>query len=150
MQETQEINTLKGVSQMGKAKEPYWSYVKAIIKEYPALKKQLNRPLEQRITAHFDNGGRGSRVSNPTQDCVIHDLPPKLQRKYDAISGAIEKTKMLYPDNAQERLQVINLVYWKQSHTIEGAAMRIPCHRNVAGHWQGDFIRMVADELDLV
>mgnify|MGYP007066598136 CR=1 FL=1 len=135
---------------MGKAKEPYWSYVKAIIKEYPALKKQLAKPLEQRVTAYLGAGGRGSRIANPTQDCVIHNLPPKQQRKYDAVTEAIEKTKRLHPENAKERLQVIDLVYWKQSHTIEGAALRVPCHRNVAGHWQGDFIKLVADELDLV
>ena len=50
---------------MGKAKEPYWSYVKAIIKEYPALKKQLAKPLEQRVTAYLGAGGRGSRIANP-------------------------------------------------------------------------------------
>jgi len=73
----------KGGNIMGKAKEPYWSYVKAIIKEYPALKKQLAKPLEQRVTAYLGAGGRGSRIANPTQDCVIHNLPPKQQRCCD-------------------------------------------------------------------
>lgn len=135
---------------MGASREPYWSYVKAIIKEYPDLKAEAERPLAQRVTSFFRNGGGSGRTANPTQDCVIHDLPPKQQRKYDAICTAIQKTKILYPDNAEQRLRIIDLVYWKKSHTIEGAAMKIPCHRNAAGRWQADFIRMVADELDLV
>ena len=136
---------------MGKAKEPYCSYVKAIIKEYPDLKKELAKPLEQRVTSVISmDGVRSGRIANPTQDCVIHDLTPKEQRKFEAIEGAIQKTKLYHPDDADMRLKVINLVYWKKSHTIEGAAMQIPCHRNVAGNWQGEFIKMVADELDLV
>lgn len=136
---------------MGKAKEPYWSYVKAIIKEYPRLKREIAKPLDQRVTAVIGmEGGRSGHISNPTQDCVIHDLPPREQRKFDAIESAIQRTKFYHPENAEQRLKVIDLVYWKQSHTIEGAAMKIPCHRNVAGNWQGDFIKMVADELDLV
>ena len=135
---------------MGKAKEPYWSYVKSIIREYPQLEKEMKKPLEQRMSISFEAGGGGGKIGNPPQDCVIHDLPPKKQRKYDAITNAILKTRLKHPDNADERLKIIDLVYWKQSHTIEGAAMRIPCHRNAAGSWQGDFIKLVADELDLV
>ena len=136
---------------MGKAKEPYWSYVKTIIKEYPDLKKQVAIPLEQRVTSFIGlDGGKSGQISDPTQSCVIHDLPPREQRKLEAIEGAIQKTKMQHPADAELRLKVINLVYWKKSHTIEGAAMKVPCHRNVAGSWQGEFIRLVADELDLV
>ena len=136
---------------MGKPKEPYWSYVKAIIKEYPDLRKKSEKPLEQRVTSVMSMDGiRSGRISNPTQDCVIHDLPPKEQRKLDAIEGAIERTRRIHPEDAELRLKVVSLVYWKKSHTIEGAAMKIPCHRNVAGNWQGEFIKMVADELSLV
>ena len=138
------------VIEMAATKEPYWSYVKAIIKEYPELKREAEKPREQRVTSFFRNGGRSGRIANPTEECVIHDLPPKKQRKYDAVSAAIEKTRLLHPDSAGQRLLIIDLVYWKQSHTIEGAAMKVPCHRNAAGRWQAEFIRLVADELDLV
>ena len=121
---------------MGRAREPYWHYVKSIIKEYPVLEKELATPLSPRLCA--------------TQDCVIHDLPPKQQRKYDAVSNAILKTRLTHPKTAADRLKVIDMVYWKQSHTVAGAAMKVPCHRNIAGKWQGDFIRLVAEELDLV
>ena len=136
---------------MGKAKEPYWTYVKTIIKEYLDLKKKLAIPLEQRVTSFIGlDGGKNGLISDPTQACVIHDLPPREQRKLEAIEGAIQKTKKQHPEDAELRLKVISLVYWKKSHTIEGAAMKVPCHRNVAGNWQGEFIRLVADELDLV
>lgn len=134
---------------MGRAREPYWYYVKSIIKEYPKLEKELTTPLSPRLHVSLEAGG--SRTpANPTQDCVIHDLPPKKQRKYDAVSNAILKTRLTHPNTASDRLKVIDLVYWKQSHTVAGAAMKVPCHRNIAGKWQGDFIKLVAEELDLV
>ena len=111
---------------MGRAREPYWHYVKSIIKEYPVLEKELATPLSPRLRA------------------------PKQQRKYDAVSNAILKTRLTHPKTAADRLKVIDMVYWKQSHTVAGAAMKVPCHRNIAGKWQGDFIRLVAEELDLV
>lgn len=134
---------------MGRAREPYWYYVKSIIKEYPVLEKELATPLSPRLCATLEPS-TGRKTANPTQDCVIHDLPPKQQRKYDAVSNAILKTRLTHPKTAADRLKVIDMVYWKQSHTVAGAAMKVPCHRNIAGKWQGDFIRLVAEELDLV
>ena len=134
---------------MGRAREPYWHYVKSIIKEYPSLERELATPLSPRLSVPLETGGSGT-PANPTQDCDIHDLPPKKQRKYDAVSNAILKTRLTHPKTASDRLKVIELVYWKQSHTVAGAAMNVPCHRNIAGKWQGDFIKLVAEELDLV
>ena len=134
---------------MGRAREPYWHYVKSIIKEYPKLEKELATPLSPRFSVSLE-GGVSGKPANPTQDCVIHDLPPKQQRKYDAVSNAILKTRLTHPKTAADRLKVIDMVYWKQSHTVAGAAMHVPCHRNIAGKWQGEFIRLVAEELDLV
>lgn len=137
---------------MSRPKHPYWSYVKSILREYPKLKKLIETPLEPRITAPINpsDGGRGSMISNPTEACVIHDIPRNLQRKYDAIERAIERTVYEHPDDYIERLLVIDLVYWRQTHTIEGASLRVPCHRNTACAWQAEFIKIVAEELDLV
>lgn len=135
---------------MGKNKYPYWNYVKHIIREYPELKKRINTPLEPRITPQMGGGGHGSRISNPTLESVIHDLPRAQQRKYDAVEHAIAMTYQLHPADAEERLLIVDLVYWKQTHTIEGAAMRVPCHRNTACAWQAEFIHLVADQLELV
>ena len=59
------------------------------------------------------------------------------------------KTKEQYPDDWKPRLDIIDLVYFKGTHTIAGAAVKVGCHENTAGRWQAQFIHMVADELDL-
>lgn len=150
-----------------KCKEAWWNYTKSIIREYPILKKMIETPLEPNISGNpgtpytiigpggqremavsFD-GRRSGPPTSPVEQCVIHDLPRKLQRKFDAVENAISKTKKMHPTDYRPRLQIIDLVYFKGTHTIAGAALRVGCHPNTAGAWQAEFIRMVAEELDI-
>lgn len=148
-------------------KPAWWNYVKKVIREYPDLKKRLETPMEPRMggnpgTRYVTIGPDGKReegvsfagrpsggVSSPVERCVIHDLPPKQQRRFDAVDNAIRRTQTLHPDDYKPRLLIIELVYFRGTHTIAGAAMQVGCHANTAGAWQAEFIRLVADELDL-
>lgn len=133
-----------------KRKAPWWGYVKNILKQYPMLCRKHDAALEPRLSPVIGVIGHGSTDDlSPVERCVIHDLPERDQVKYDAIQAAIKETKVRHPEDCQSRLKVIELVYWKRTHTIEGAASEIPVHRNTAGEWQAEFIRLVAEELDL-
>ena len=46
--------------------------------------------------------------------------------------------------NGADRLRLIDLVYWRQTHTLKGAVKRIPCGVATGKRWNGDFIRLVA------
>jgi hypothetical protein len=63
-------------------------------------------------------------------------------KECDAVSGAIEATKRL--DNGLDRLKVIRLVLWDETHTLDGAALTVPCGECTARRWHGDFIRLTA------
>lgn len=39
---------------------------------------------------------------------------------------------------------MIDLVYFKKTHKLAGAALQIPCSYQTARNWQQDFIREVA------
>lgn len=133
-----------------KRKEPWWGYVKSIIREYPQLKQELETPLEPFISSGFGGGGsnRGT-VNSPVERCVLHDIAPRKQKKLEAVETAIRVTKVRHPESWEDRLKVVDLVYWKKTKTVVGAAMEIPCHQNTAGAWQAEFIRIVAEELEL-
>lgn len=133
------------------AKKPraaWWGYVKAIISEYPKIKKEIETPLEPTITASIGGLGGGTPGGSPVERAVIHDVSPQKQKKYDAVEAAIQKTKAIYKDY-EDRLTVIELVYWKKTHKIPGAAMQIYVHPNTAGRFSSEFIRLVAEELEL-
>lgn len=126
----------------------WWNYCKYIIRQYPRLKKEMETPLETAVTPNYGgSGGCGGGISRPVERAVIHDLSPKDQKRFDAVDQAIIKT--LEKPSGKDIMRVIDMVYFQKTHTIAGAAMEIPISENQAGRWNGEFIRLVADLLDM-
>lgn len=69
-------------------------------------------------------------------------------REHIAVEAAIEQTNA-YPDG-RERLTLVSLVFWKRTHTLEGAAMAVNVSDRTARRWHTDFIRLVAKEYGLL
>lgn len=63
-------------------------------------------------------------------------------REYEAVQTAIEQTERM--SNGHNRLKVVELVFWKQTHYISGAALQIPCSEKTAKRYHADFIKAVA------
>lgn len=60
----------------------------------------------------------------------------------EAVEAAIATTERM--QNGMDRLAVVDMVFWKQTHTLSGAAMMIPCGYETAKRWQQQFIKQVA------
>lgn len=107
--------------------------------------------LEPCITSNLSaTGGGGGNNSSSVERCVIHDLPEHKQRRYDAVENAIIHTKENYgKQEATMRLQIIELVYFQKTHTLTGAGDVVNCHANTCGKYSADFIKLVAENLDL-
>lgn len=129
-------------------RKPWWGYVRSIIREYPALKKERDTPLQPKITPTYGTVGHGSGISDPTANSVVHDLSREKMRKLEAIEQAIAETKRVH-DNWEIRLKVIDFVYWRRITTVYGAAQMVYVHENTASKFNSDFIKMVAKCLDL-
>ena len=69
-------------------------------------------------------------------------------REKDAVQNAIDKT--LEKDDGKDRIKVIELVFFRQTHTIDGAAQVVCCSERTARRWHTDFIRLVAKEYGLL
>lgn len=65
-----------------------------------------------------------------------------------AVQRAIDQTMKM--DNGQDRLRVVDLVFFKQTHTLEGAALMVPCSERTARRWHTEFIKLVAKEYGLL
>lgn len=59
-----------------------------------------------------------------------------------AIESAIAETESLV--GGRERMQVIQMVFIKKTHTLQGAALNVPCSYETAKGWTQQFIRAVA------
>ena len=127
---------------MSKPRYGWWSYAKYLTRAYPALKKEYDARHNQHITADYSRipGGTGT-ASRSTEVAVLRQLPPARQADYDAVTKAIEQTKRL--KTGQERLRLIDMVFWKQSHTLDGATYAIGYSESTGKEFHRDFLRLV-------
>lgn len=82
-----------------------------------------------------------SMVRNYPRWKKIEGLQGVRKCERDAVEAAVAITERM-PDGA-DRLRLIELVYWKKSYKIAGAARKIPCSERTALQWHGDFIKLV-------
>ena len=133
---------------MSKPRYIWWGYVKGMIRNYPALSEKYKDLHEQSMTANYSGMPRGGDASRSVEEITVRELPFTQQREYEAVRLAISKTER-YP-NGRDRLYVIRLVFWDRSHTLEGAALQVPCGIATAKRWHGEFIMLVAKNFGLL
>ncbi len=118
---------------MSRTREYWWSYVKGMIRNYPALKVQCQT---------------NSQEANNSVPVEKKHLPKIKQKEYQAVNAAIEDT-LKYNDGA-ERMKVIQYVFWNSNYTLAGAALRAHCSERTAQEWHRIFIRTVAKNYGLL
>lgn len=134
---------------MSKPRYTWWGYVRGIIRKYPELKREYEELHRQAITVSMSGmPGSAGGVSRKTENIAVRELPYTKQREYEAVKRAIETTKTM--QNGSQRLRIIELVYWKKSHTVEGAAMRVGYSADRGKQLHGEFIRLVAKNYGLM
>lgn len=81
---------------------------------------------------------------------VIRKYPQGLVTEMEkkAVSEAIYSTETM--PNGYERLKIVDLTFWKKSHTLQGAANEIPCDYWTARKWRADFIELTAEKFGLL
>lgn len=67
---------------------------------------------------------------------------------WSSVKKAIDSTERM--GNGLARLNVIRMVHWDRTHTLEGAALMIPCSRRTAAYWQREFFEEVAKNRGLL
>ena len=136
---------------MSKPREKWWGYVKACIREYPAIYQALE-------TARAEAGAPENHPSRPTEwEALIHIegilpedgeiLRGQRRKEFYGVREAIIKTARL--QDGPERLKLIGAVFWKRSHTLAGAAALCHVSGRTARRWHGDFIRLTAACMEL-
>lgn len=126
---------------MSKPRYNWWGHAKNLIRDYPELKQQYDDLHRQKVTQNYSGMPGGSGSGRTTEDIATRELPKCKQREYDAVSMAIDSTRRLPYGN--DCLKMIELVYWKQTHTLAGAALVLNIHPQTGKNWNGDFIRRV-------
>ena len=127
-------------------REDWWEYTKRIIRSYPALCRKAESVGDTPCTPAYGTSG-GHSGGSPVERAVVDRLTDKEQRRYDAVRAAISETEVM--KHGRQRMELIDRVYWKRSHTLYGAAMCAPVSERTAHTWNAEFIRLVEKYLDL-
>lgn len=129
---------------MSKPRYRWWGYLMAVLKAYPELCAKLQQLKEQHITVSYEpsGGGKGG-ISRPTERAALAELRGTEGKEYNAVRQAIEYTSKLR--NGAERNALIDMVFFKKSHSLEGAAMALFVSYSTAKKWHKEFILAVAD-----
>lgn len=132
---------------MSKPRYKWWPYVKGIIRQYPELKEKYEDLHTVSAVANYSGMPRvgGGRA---LESLAIRELPSTSQREYEAVRRAVETTSRY--KNGVDRLKVIDLVLWKGSHTLAGAALAVHCSHRTVRRYHEDFIRLVAKDYGLM
>ena len=126
---------------MSKPRYIWWSYAKAMIRQFPELKKEYKDLHEQTVTASMTGMPGCGGTSRTTETIALKQLTPVKQKEYDSVNEAIKLTRRM--PTGKDRLMVIKFVYWGKQLTIEGAAQKIPCSKETAWRYHRDFVRLV-------
>lgn len=116
----------------------------SVLRAYPELCAKLQQLKEQHITVSYEpsGGGKGG-ISRPTERAALAELRGTEGKEYNAVRQAIEYTSKLR--NGAERNALIDMVFFKKSHSLEGAAMALFVSDSTAKKWHKEFILAVAD-----
>lgn len=73
-------------------------------------------------------------------------------RRYPNKDNEDEKAAVLAAINqirntpgGEDKLRLVEMVYFKNTHTLQGAALNIPCGYETAKRWQQQFIKAVGE-----
>ena len=127
---------------MSKPRYRWWGYIKNVIRAYPELKGKYADLHRQSITADISGIPGGGGASRTVENIAIRELPKGEQDELEAVRRTVEVTERLR--TGTDRLKIISLVFWEQSHTLHGAALETHIGYDTAIGYHGDFIMMVA------
>ena len=127
---------------MGRPRYDWWMYVKGMIRRYPSLKEEYADLHKQSVTPNYTGMPSSGSVGRGVEAVALRELPTTRQREYEAVKRAIEVTQRMSANS--DRLKVIDLVFWQRSHTLDGAALTIPCSYRTARRYHSEFIMTVA------
>lgn len=133
---------------MSKPRDPWWPYIKNVLRLYPFMKRELDARRSQSVTVRYNKAGGGKGAERKTEQVALRELDPARQREYDAVQRAIKTTA--HKPEGHWRNELIRLVYFRRTYNLYGAAQHCHVSYRTAQTWHGEFLRMVARYLDLI
>ena len=118
-----------------------------MIRLYPERVAELRRRQEASVTANYNAMPGGSEASRTTEELGTVSLGRAVDREVEAVRRAIEETRRLR--DGAERLHLVELIFWKKTHTLTGACDACHVSERTGRQWHTEFIHRVARDFEL-
>lgn len=132
---------------MSKLKRPWGSFVRYMIYNYPALCRE-EKHIHDAMIISANGGTSDGRLTDKPTDAALRELPEAKRRQLEAVRQAIATVKATR--NGKAKIEVLDLYYWKKSHKLYGAALKIGVSVHTATVWNTEFIDLVAKIYGLI
>lgn len=133
---------------MSRPRYNWWQYVKNVIRAYPELKREYDALHEQAVTVNASGMPGGGGAGRGVESVALRELPKPKQREYEAVRNTIAITERM--KTGRDRIRMIDMVFWKKSHTLTGAAMTLNLSYETAVEYHRDFIMLTAFYKELI
>lgn len=129
---------------MSKPRYDWWpSAIRAVI-NYPKRKTEYEELHSQSLVAEMSGMPSGTSVSRSTENIALREMAPMKQKEYDAVTRAIEITRLL-PDG-EKRLDLVSRMYWKgRKLRIDDVVHPVGIAEATGRRWHARFIRTVGE-----
>lgn len=130
---------------MSRPNHRWYGNVIRAIRYYPALIEAKNDMQGASMTANYSGMPKGGGPSRSTENCAMRQLSPREEEEMEAVQMAIEDIGR--QRDGGEVLKIVELVDWRKTHTLEGAAMQLHmCEKSVRIR-RDRFVRAVAKNM---
>lgn len=121
----------------------WWGFVRRMIRDYRGLKAAYEDLHSQSISADTTGMPKGGSSGRTVESIAMRCLPKDDQKAYDAVTNAVEITRLL-PDG-ELKLELVRMMYWmKKPMTAKSAAPSLYISKRTAERWHGEFVRLTA------
>lgn len=134
---------------MSKPRYGWWTYAKYMARNYPNLCRELEDKRATSTTANYSAGPRGSGEARGTEAAAMRQLSPVKMREYEAVRKAVEAAGAV-PGNGYLRVKLAEMVYFKRTHTLEGACQSLHISYGTAKNYNHDFLCGIAKNFGLL
>lgn len=133
---------------MSKPRDNWRPYVINALYDYYRYKDIVRQAHTQRVTAQYNKGRSGGGATRTTEAVALRSgLTRQQEKELQAIEKALKTTRR-GPDG-KIRVRIIEMIYFRNTHTIEGAAQQVHVSYSTAWRWADTFVRLVGKNLGL-
>lgn len=129
---------------MSSPRYDWWQSAVWAIRNYPARKREHDELHSVQLSAPMSGMPSGSDVSRTTENIALKTMAPAKQREYDAVTRALDITRLL--PLGDHRVELIQRMYWSgKKLNINQVVYQIGISDITGKRWHARFVRQVGE-----